>query len=72
MATLLAATNAFTATFVRPTFLAATTRLFAGPEQEEEGMDLDLGEMFEMFDAAEKDEDFDETMKKVKTEGSDD
>ena len=43
--------------------------LFAGPEDEEEkegGLDLDLGEMFEMFDAADKGEDFDEAIGKVK------
>jgi hypothetical protein len=30
------------------------------------GLDLDLGEMFEMFDAADKEESFDEAIKKVK------
>ena len=35
-------------------------------EEEEGGLDLDLGEMFEMFDAADKEEDFDAAIKKVK------
>eukprot|EP00978_Attheya_sp_CCMP212_P028773 scaffold100301_cov55-Attheya_sp.AAC.5 len=46
-----------------------TTSLFAEPEkEEEEGFDLNLEEMFDMFDAADKDKDFDETVKKVKGE----
>ena len=35
-------------------------------DDEEGGLDLDLGEMFEMFDAADKEEDFDAAIKKVK------
>lgn len=50
---------------VRITRVASTA---GAPEEEEQGLDLDLGEMFEMFDAADKDEDFDEAIKKVKTE----
>lgn len=46
------------------------TSLFSDKQEDEEGggggLDLDLGEMFEMFDAADKDEDFDKTIKKVK------
>ncbi|GMH54203.1 hypothetical protein TrRE_jg3615 [Triparma retinervis] len=39
----------------------------SGPEDDEEGgLDLDLGEMFEMFDAADKEVDFDEALDKVK------
>lgn len=34
--------------------------------EEEGGLDLDLGEMFSMFDAADKEEDFDAALKKVK------
>uniref|UniRef100_A0A7S3P5L0 Uncharacterized protein n=1 Tax=Amphora coffeiformis TaxID=265554 RepID=A0A7S3P5L0_9STRA len=34
--------------------------------EEEGGLDLDLGEMFDMFDAADKEESFDEAIKKVK------
>ena len=49
---------------IRLTPMASST----GPTEEEEGLDLDLGEMFEMFDAADKEEDFDEAIKKVKTE----
>ena len=33
---------------------------------EEGGLDLDLGEMFEMFDAADKEQSFDDAIKKVK------
>lgn len=41
--------------------------LAAEPEQaEEDSLDLDLGEMFDMFEAADNDDDFDSTMKKVK------
>jgi len=35
-------------------------------EEEEGGLDLDLGEMFEMFDAADKGQEFDKVMEKVK------
>ena len=35
-------------------------------ENEEEGMDLDLEEMFTMFESADKEEDFDKAIKKVK------
>jgi hypothetical protein len=35
-------------------------------EQDEDGLDLDLEEMFTMFDAADKDEDFDKAIKSVK------
>mmetsp|Transcript_2038 Transcript_2038/g.3485 ORF Transcript_2038/g.3485 Transcript_2038/m.3485 type:complete len:81 (-) Transcript_2038:143-385(-) len=43
------------------------TVMFAEPK-EEEGLDLDLGEMFDMFDAADKGEDFDKAIKEVKKE----
>jgi hypothetical protein len=41
-----------------------------GPEVEESdgGLDLDLDEMFTMFDAADKEESFDDAIKKVKTD----
>lgn len=35
-------------------------------DQSEEGLDLNLEEMFTMFDAADKDEDFDKAIKEVK------
>lgn len=35
-------------------------------EENQEGLDLDLEDMFTMFDAANKDESFDEAIKKVK------
>lgn len=41
-------------------------QLFSEPEEEEGGLDLDLGEMFEMFEAADKEEKFDDAIKKVK------
>ena len=45
------------------------TQMFSEPEDEEEGgLDLNLEEMFDMFDAADKDENFDDTIKKVKGE----
>lgn len=48
---------------------ALATQLFSEPnnsEEEESGLDLDLGEMFEMFEAAAKEEKFDDAIKKVK------
>ena len=49
-----------------------SSRLFSDrkdeQEQEEDGLDLDLGEMFTMFEAADNDEDFDDAIKKVKEE----
>lgn len=48
---------------------SAESRLFADPkDDDEEGLDLNLEEMFEMFDAADADEDFDDAVKKVKGE----
>lgn len=35
-------------------------------DKEEEGFDLDLGEMFQMFDAADKEVKFDDAVKKIK------
>lgn len=35
-------------------------------EEKEGGLDLDLGEMFDMFEAADKDESFDDAVKKIK------
>jgi|UPI000581A221 hypothetical protein len=53
-----------------PAFSRAYTakQLFADkPDNEnEEGLDLDLGEMFDMFEAADKEENFDDAIKKVK------
>mmetsp|Transcript_8230 Transcript_8230/g.10451 ORF Transcript_8230/g.10451 Transcript_8230/m.10451 type:complete len:92 (+) Transcript_8230:153-428(+) len=46
-----------------------SSTLFEGPEEEEEGgLDLNLEEMFTMFDAADKEEDFDKAIEKVKTD----
>ncbi|KAL7451207.1 hypothetical protein ACHAWC_003034 [Mediolabrus comicus] len=44
------------------------TVVFAEPKEEEGGLDLDLEEMFDMFDAADKGEDFDKAIKDVKKE----
>jgi hypothetical protein len=35
-------------------------------EETEGGLDLDLGEMFDMFEAADKDQSFDDAVKKIK------
>lgn len=46
-----------------------TTILFSEPPEAAEGeLDLDLEEMFTMFDAADKGEDFDKAIKKVKSD----
>mmetsp|Transcript_8736 Transcript_8736/g.12699 ORF Transcript_8736/g.12699 Transcript_8736/m.12699 type:complete len:87 (-) Transcript_8736:23-283(-) len=51
------------------TIQPSNTVLFSEPaDDDEEGLDLNLEEMFEMFDAADKDEDFDDAVKKVKGE----
>jgi len=60
--------------FAAPAFTRGTvsTRLYSEPEKKDGessdsgGLDLDLGEMFEMFDAADKEESFDDAVKKVK------
>jgi hypothetical protein len=55
-----------------PASAVSKTSLAAGPpeqvEESEGGLDLDLEEMFTMFDAADKDEKFDDAIKKVKTD----
>jgi len=57
--------SAFSPSFARGSKFS--TRVFSeAPEEEEGGLDLNLEEMFDMFDAADKDEDFDEALKKVK------
>lgn len=74
LTTITCATTA-TAFVVAPSLLttATSTALFsdkkdAETKEEEGGLDLDLGEMFDMFDAADKGEDFDKAIKKVKKE----
>lgn len=42
-----------------------------GPEEDEAGLDLDLEEMFTMFEAADKEESFDDAIKKVKVDEKD-
>lgn len=54
--------------FAPPVAFTRSTAVFAGPEEEEEGLDLNLEEMFDMFDAADKEEDFEKALKKVKKE----
>mmetsp|Transcript_326 Transcript_326/g.371 ORF Transcript_326/g.371 Transcript_326/m.371 type:complete len:83 (-) Transcript_326:340-588(-) len=57
----------FTRGVVAPSVVpSASTALFSDKEEEEEGLDLNLEEMFDMFDAADKGEDFDESVKKIK------
>jgi len=49
--------------------ISAATQISSEPSDDadgEGGLDLDLGEMFDMFDAAEKGEDFDKAMTDVK------
>lgn len=46
--------------------LARATPLRAEAEEEEAGFDLDLNEMFDLFDAADKEEDFEEAVAGVK------
>jgi len=48
--------------------VSATQVYSSEPESTEEGLDLNLEEMFDMFDAADKDESFDDAIKKVKKE----
>ena len=67
----LVAASAFTvqprAATTRPVSLVALAAGKPADEAEEEGgLDLDLGEMFDMFEAADKDESFDDAIKKVK------
>eukprot|EP00551_Chaetoceros_affinis_P011567 CAMPEP_0203662312 /NCGR_PEP_ID=MMETSP0090-20130426/320_1 /ASSEMBLY_ACC=CAM_ASM_001088 /TAXON_ID=426623 /ORGANISM="Chaetoceros affinis, Strain CCMP159" /LENGTH=88 /DNA_ID=CAMNT_0050525077 /DNA_START=50 /DNA_END=316 /DNA_ORIENTATION=+ len=46
----------------------STTAIFSEPNDDEEegGLDLNLEEMFDMFDAADKGEEFDDAIEKVK------
>mmetsp|Transcript_21649 Transcript_21649/g.43763 ORF Transcript_21649/g.43763 Transcript_21649/m.43763 type:complete len:87 (+) Transcript_21649:102-362(+) len=48
----------------------SASQLWGGEEDEEEegGLDLNLEEMFDMFDAADKGEDFDKAVDKIKGE----
>jgi len=54
----------------RPAVIQSAAPLFSDKKQDEEegSLDLDLEEMFTMFEAADKEEDFDEAIKKVKEE----
>ena len=51
-----------------PAMCVPTLLRSGGPEDEEEGLDLNLEEMFEMFDSADKEESFDDAVKKIKSE----
>mmetsp|Transcript_23024 Transcript_23024/g.27708 ORF Transcript_23024/g.27708 Transcript_23024/m.27708 type:complete len:80 (+) Transcript_23024:69-308(+) len=70
VATLVAAMMASTASAFAPAALPFTrgvsTQIFSSEPEEEEGLDLDLGEMFEMFDAADKEENFEEAAARIK------
>jgi hypothetical protein len=77
LATFISSSSAFVKApaFSRPIHVTVapwlTTILLAGPEEETEGgLDLDLGDMFEMFDAADKEEDFEKALSKIKSEES--
>ena len=53
-------------------FVASSSRLFSDPksdDSEEGGLDLNLEEMFDIFDAADKGQNFDSAIKKVKKDG---
>ena len=52
-----------------PAFSRGSMKLFA--DEEEGGLDLNLEEMFDMFDAADKGKDFDESVKKIKSDKKD-
>mmetsp|Transcript_14245 Transcript_14245/g.28421 ORF Transcript_14245/g.28421 Transcript_14245/m.28421 type:complete len:85 (-) Transcript_14245:196-450(-) len=49
---------------IRQSVVPSTTSVFS--DSEEGGLDLDLDEMFDMFDAADKGADFDKTVEKIK------
>ncbi|GMH62222.1 hypothetical protein TrVE_jg12467 [Triparma verrucosa] len=67
--TLLVTTSAFMPIkFATRALNPSKSPLSSTPEAEDEGLDLDLGEMFAMFDAADNEEDFDEAVQKVKGE----
>lgn len=59
-------TLAISSAFTPAPFGVRSMRLFSEPAEDEEGLDLNLEEMFDMFDAADKEESFDEALKKVK------
>jgi hypothetical protein len=61
----LASTAAFTICFEKRNHFQGLSKLYS--DQDAKDLDLDLEEMFTMFEAAEKDEKFDEAIKKVKT-----
>jgi len=60
--------SAFSPAFTtRLNTVCSTTAIYSEPA-DDGGLDLDLEEMFDMFDAAEKEEKFDDAIKKVKGE----
>jgi hypothetical protein len=61
----LASTGAFTVHYEKRNHFQGLTKL--NSDQDAKELDLDLEEMFTIFEAAEKDEKFDDAMKKVKT-----
>ncbi|GFH60618.1 hypothetical protein CTEN210_17094 [Chaetoceros tenuissimus] len=63
--------SAFAPAFNKPMTQVASSAAPAAPlrmggDDEEGGLDLNLEEMFDMFDAADKEEEFDDAIKKVK------
>eukprot|EP00804_Cyclotella_cryptica_P009433 CCRYP_017317-RA/>CCRYP_017317-RA protein AED:0.46 eAED:0.46 QI:193/1/1/1/1/1/2/102/84 len=77
VATILTGAAAFTPSAVTRTqrFVESreqTTILYSDPKEGEEGgLDLNLEEMFDMFDAADKGQDFEKVIKDVKKEQKD-
>jgi hypothetical protein len=66
LAFLAAAATAFTVVPIPSSFPTRTVHFSSEPEDGEGELDLDLEEMFTMFEAADKDEDFEKAIKKVK------
>jgi hypothetical protein len=60
------AVDAFQPIAMRPP-MPSRSCVFSEPAENNEGLDLDLGEMFEMFEAADKGQDFDKALEKVKS-----
>lgn len=69
LTSILATASAFVSTPALIRGVVSSSHLFSEPSassEEAAGLDLDLGEMFQMFEAADKEESFDDAVKKVK------
>mmetsp|Transcript_7489 Transcript_7489/g.9251 ORF Transcript_7489/g.9251 Transcript_7489/m.9251 type:complete len:82 (+) Transcript_7489:108-353(+) len=63
---------AFVPAFIPRSSISSKSRVFQeSGDGDEEGLDLDLGEMFEMFDAADKGEDFEKAAERIKSKDED-